>query len=161
MGTLCKKTIADLQTLEQTNGLREAVQIAGELVSKYYMENYETAGLFPEVDVEEVLQEEVEEIENELIRIYQGNALDEHPSEVLNALGDCSNKAVVPFLRSALTSLVSKLQSNAACIFQVIRALEATDEISPEPGGLGILDFEKLHRLAIEYLSRNRDSQIG
>ena len=153
------KSVSDLII----NGLRDPESIkednfyvlllAGEALAKCFMTDYDTCGVFPEVDASEISEADSKRIIDVLLQCYATTATNDTRGGILYALGKARDPALVEFFRQQLMEFTKLLLLANSNVFQAMIGLSNLDEEILEGGG-GVTDVEANLAEARRYLSQ-------
>jgi len=132
MGSFCQQVIDRIKTKDAgTYKEDQTLAIAGELLARRYIADYNSGGLYPDADNETVSPEEAVALQAALIEFGRSCGPDRNLSEVLWALSRARDPSVLPFVTDALSRCARHLLNANAGLHHALLALEGNGELSP------------------------------
>jgi len=127
MGAFTKKILQQLETCEDMQDDTDCVQIAGDLLSRHTVRNFQSH-FYPEVDREKVSAQEAQALKTALLNLYQRQPKNFARGTVLWALGKSHDVTLKDFFVQETHTLAEAVTEANGTLFQVLIALEGIGE---------------------------------
>jgi hypothetical protein len=157
MSALVKRVVEQLKSAKSLNDLESCAWVASDLLRKFQSIGYHSG--FPEIDQEEVTEEEKLLIQKSLIEALSSSSDPKFVSSILSALGSARDRTLQPLFVNYLGQYLKQLKWSNGVVSAALMGLHELGEDVYEENSDGstshsVIDVDKNIRQAQQYLQK-------